>query len=955
MLSGRTALARTVVAGVLLATAPALAEVPAIAARSGNHPGFGRIVFDLPAGVAASVAQDGTHARVQLTGAGVISFGPPPRNVLAMAPVAGGADITLGEGVRLRQSRIGDKLVLDLLDTAAGPSKPVAGPRQAASRRTAILHGPGPDTVARQREAIAASEATVTQAPVPPVAAIAETTAPPPAVMALIAQPTSPVVVPDLPPAVRSVTLPFNSNVAAAAFRRGDAAYVVFDERRPIDLIAMQGDPIFGAAAVTVLPEATVLRLPIADGARLRLSPGRDGWTVAVVAADVDASALQPISSQIDHGRLLLTAELPGHVVSVPDPLTGGLIAVGTQTRAGQGIPVERQAPQFTLLASWQGIAVVPSADALSLRPLAAGFVLALDGDRPLALSEATPQGIAETAAQAFSRRYDFPALPMDALRRREQSAIAAASAAPAQDRGPLRLAAAQAMLALGLDAEALALLTLIGVEDARMADDPDRIGLSAIAAILAGRTADAGGIDDVRLDGTDEITLWRAMRQAMLTEAQPAAAATFASVAQLALAYPTPLRARVLPLIAETMAQGGEARAATVLTKTNLNDDSLDFAHALLAAAVPDQQAHALELLDRLANGSDRLRRNRAALRAIELRLATKALTPAQAADAMEPEIYAWRGDQRELATRLRVAALRGDAGQPRKALALLRETAQFWPDDITVIQTRLAATFKQALADDSAHPLPPLELIALAEENADLIPAGEAGREVVLRLCDRLAMLDLPQRAIPLLAKLIAATPVGDTRSELGAQLAALQMEAADPPAALATLADTLAIGTMPSDLLERRTLAFARASAAIGQIAQGLAALDALGTLPALQLQADLAESAKDWPAAAAALRHLVALSVPAEGQLDESHGRTLLRFASAAAQTGHGDWLALVRSHDLPRLPAGQMTELLRALTASPVQVLSDLPRAAQEARQFSSFNQAMKDIGATATP
>ena len=780
-----------------------------------------------------------------------------------------------------------------------------------------------------------------------------------PAVMALIAQPTLPAVVPDRQPAMRSITLPFNSNVAAAAFRRGDAAYVVFDERRPIDLIAMHDDPIFGAAAVTVLPEATVLRLPIADGDRLRLSPGRDGWTVTVVAADTDAAALLPISSQIDHGRLLLTAEQPGHVVSVPDPLTGGLIAVGTQARAGQGIPVERQAPQFTLLASWQGIAVVPAADALSLRPLAIGFVLALDGDRPLALSEATPQGIAETAAQGFSRRYDFPALTMDALRRREQSAVAAASAAPAQDRGPLRLAAAQAMLALGLDTEALALMTLIGAEDARMADEPNRIGLSAIAAILAGRPAEAGGIDDVRLDGTDEITLWRAVRQAMATkgraEAQPATAAIFASIAQLALAYPEPLRARVLPLIAETMAQGGEPAAATVLTKTNLNDDSLDFARALLAAAVPDQQAQALNMLDRVAAGGDRLRRNRAALRAIELRLATKALTPAQAADAMEPEIYSWRGDQRELATRLRVAELRGDAGQPRKALALLRETAQFWPDDSTVIQARLAATFKQALADDGAHPLPPLELIALAEENADLIPAGEAGRDVVLRLCDRLAMLDLPQRAIPLLVKLIAATPVGDTRSELGAQLAALQMEAADPQAALATLADTVAIGTMPSDLLERRTMAFARASAASGQTAQGLAALESLGTLPAVQLQADLAETAKDWPAAATALRRLVALSVPAEGPLDDSHGRNLLRLASAAAQTGHADWLAMIHSHDLPRLPPGQMTELLRALTASPVQNLADLPRAAQEARQFNSFNQAMKDLGTTATP
>lgn len=953
----------------LLAAAPAFAQAPVIAARSGDHPGFGRIVLDLPAGVTAIASQDGKQASVKLVGAGGITFGPLPHNVQALVPVSGGAEIALAEGVQLRQSRIGGKLVLDFVDATKPTPQPPAPIRTHAAKPTTIVHLPGPDTVARQREAAvlaAQPPAPIPEPPPPTKPVIAEAPpAPPaekpaekpaePAVMALVAQPTPPPATAIRSGAVHTITLPFAANAAAAAFRRGDAAYVVFDERRPIDLVALRDDPVFGTAAVTVLPEATVLRVQLADKDRLRLSPNRDGWSVTVVAADADPSPLMPIASQVEKGRVLLTAEQPGHVVSVPDPLTGGLILVGTQSRTGQGIPVERQAPQFTMLVSWQGLAILPLADAVSLRPLAIGFVLDMDGARQLALSDATPQGIAETAAQSFSRRYDFPALPIDALRRREQSAIAAAAAAPAQDRGPRRLEAAQAMLALGLDAEALALLNLAATDDGRLTDDPNRIGLVAIAAMLAGRPAEAAGIDDPRLDGSDEVALWRAVCQAMAREGQSQPAATFATVARLALAYPEPLRARLMPLIAETMALGGEAATATVITKTNLNDDSLDFARAMLAAAIPDQQDRALQILDRLSDGTDRSQRNRAALRAIELRLARQLLTPAQAADAMEPEIFAWRGDQRELNTRLRVAALRSDAGQPRKALALLRETAPIYPDDAAAIQARLAATFRQAFADDGAHPLPPLDLIALAEENADLIPPGDAGRDIVLRLCDRLAMLDLPQRAIPLLAKLIEATPVGPARSELGAQLAALHMEASNPQAALATLADTLAIGTMPADLLERRTLAFARASAAIGQTAQGIAALDALGTLPAVQAQADLAEAAKDWPATATALRHLAAMSIPADGPLTEAHGRLLLRYASAGAQTGHADWLAQIRSRDLPRLPPGQMTDLLKGLTAAPVQALSDLPRAAQEASQFNGLNKAIKALAPTATP
>ena len=166
-------LAFAVLLPAALAAAPARADAPAIAVRSGNHPGFGRIVLDLPAGVTATVAQDGNHARVQLAGAGAITFGPLPHNVLAMESVADGAVISLGEGVRLRQSRLGGKLVLDLLDTASGPSTPAAAPRPAAARRTAIVHGPGPDSIARQREAIAGPAATPAQAVIPPVADIA--------------------------------------------------------------------------------------------------------------------------------------------------------------------------------------------------------------------------------------------------------------------------------------------------------------------------------------------------------------------------------------------------------------------------------------------------------------------------------------------------------------------------------------------------------------------------------------------------------------------------------------------------------------------------------------------------------------------------------------------------------------------------------------------------------------
>ncbi|MFL5282789.1 MAG: hypothetical protein ACJ8AW_17820 [Rhodopila sp.] len=42
--------------------------------------------------------------------------------------------------------------------------------------------------------------------------------------------------------------LPFSPSTGAAAFRSADVTYLVFDERRPVDLAGLKGDPVFAQA-----------------------------------------------------------------------------------------------------------------------------------------------------------------------------------------------------------------------------------------------------------------------------------------------------------------------------------------------------------------------------------------------------------------------------------------------------------------------------------------------------------------------------------------------------------------------------------------------------------------------------------------------------------------------------------------------------------------------------------
>jgi hypothetical protein len=586
------------------------------------------------------------------------------------------------------------------------------------------------------------------------------------------------------------------------------------------------------------------------------------------------------------------------------------------------------------------------------MRPIAEGFLIEAGPGQALALDTPSASAAAEADASHFTRRFDFPPLPTDALFRRMQAAVVTAASAPKQARVDKRTAVAEATLALGLGAEAQSILTLAATEDARAATDPGQMGLTAIAAMLADRPAEAAGIEDPRLSGTDEITLWRAVRTAMLQAGAPEAAPAFAATLPLLLAYPAALRDRLLPLAAETMIAGGEPDAARRLLDRRRDDHNLDLARALLldqdARRPGGDPALALTAYAKVVESPDRLAHARAAVLAVELRLAAGQLMPAQAADALDTLIYAWRGDEREFALRLRVAELRQQASAWRASLALLRETETLWPEQCQLLRARMGNVFTAAIGDDAHNPLPPIDLVALADENADLIPDGEAGQVLASRLADRLAALDLPKRAIPVLEKLAANAAPGPVRAEFGGRLAAMRLAQGDAAGALAALTRSAA-DSLPPALLESRALTFARAAAAIGDLPSADAALAALDTLPAETLRADLLEAAQDWPAAESALRNLVRRTVPPDGPLTEPQARTLLRLASAAAQTGDDATLTTLREHDISRLPEGKLADLFRLLTEVPVRGVADLPRAAKEVKLARDVSAALNTL------
>jgi hypothetical protein len=938
-----------------------------VSVRVSNHEGYGRIVFTPSARTDYVVKEQGQQVIVQFqpdTTFGAVSA--VPRNVLAINCDTGRAEITIAPGTTVHAWRFGERVVVDVLDPGTTPgrqrpaTKPAASsPIPASSATASSATGSPSQTSARQPRpakpppsaptppspqtkpqpppatpapaaaaatpppSTAAAAPTAPEAPNPPAPALAQPAEVPTASVA-DADANSPPA-----PVEPGLVVPFETPLGVAAFRRGDFAVIVLDQPCSIDLAPLHDDKVFGTAKVETLPGGTVIRLRLDRGRALSASQTASTWHITSVA---DAPKLRPIIASAADGRLTLAATAPGKVLSVTDPDTGSTLLVGTQQRDGQGVVVEHRAVEYTLPPTWQGVVIEPIADTLALRTTQDGFVLT---GPPGGLVQSPPANIADQLAHSASvtRQFDFPGQPVPALLRRLGTLVDQDAATAPLSRGPRREAVARAMIALGLGAEAQAVLGVAATDDPQEAASPSNAALTSMAALLAKRLDATNGLDDPRLADSDDVAFWRAARLAELQEGSPAAAAVFATTLPLVLAYPSGIRDRLLPLVAETLVTGGQTAAATVLLDALKDDATLDLARAMLKETQNDR-AGALAIYDRLANSDDRLLHARAATRAVELRLAIGAINASEAADRLDQLLYAWRGDTRELSLRERLAQLRANTGGWRSALNLLRESEALFPDDKAAIHTELTEMFANLLRGNTADGLPALELVALADENTDLLPTGPEAEALEARLADRLLALDLPKRAGPVLEKLMQAAPTPAGRAGFGSRLAALRLREGDAGGALAALSASGA-PDLPAELAERRTLLFADASARHGDTDHAMAALASLDTPAADEAKATILERASNWPGAEQALQAYAAKTVPEQAVLDDGQRRVLLRLATAAARAGDDATLATLRQQDGPRMGSGPLADLFHLLTADAVHSVADLNRSAQE--------------------
>ncbi|MEQ8968491.1 MAG: hypothetical protein RID91_21915 [Azospirillaceae bacterium] len=787
-------------------TAPAPGEAPVVAVRGGDRSGFSRLVFDWPEPTDVALEREGERLVVRFDRPGRLDASPLDDTALERVTGIEGFATERGLAVaarvpvaaRVRHFTSGLDVIVDVLDPAVGAPPSVAAAPPSGGEAGAGATPPPSDATAS------------------PETAAAPATPAPPARVA-----SAPILVPSFeasPDDSLTAMLPTGPDSALAVFERGGRLWLVVAEAGAeaeaegaggpeIGAIAAAAEAAFGPGETVVGTGGVAFVHPLSREAADRrpvIDRVPEGWRVTLAEADAagrSASRLA-VTPQPDYPlgpRLLAVTGPDTRPVGLVDPVLGDRLQVVPVREAGSGLGDARRFAQFALLATAQGLAVEPGADGLVFRPVDAGVAIGAEGGLVLSDPADLPQ-VAETGAEGGM--LDIPAWHAgeDGFLEARQALQRAAAMAPPERRDAARLDVARLMIAHGMGAESLGLLDLVARSTPDIVGRPEYRVLRGAAALLdddppaALSDFDAAGFEEGR-----QAALWRG---AALAESGdwPAAAADFSRAGELISAYPDPLRRRfMLDGIEAALRTGSPDRAEEGLDWLDAETAGASEARprvvalrARLAESRGDTET-ARAIWRRLAEGDDRYHATRAALALDRLERAAGARTPEESIEALEALRFAWRGDALEAEVLKRLGEAEWDAGHFADAFSTWETASRVAPGTAPAVEAGRAieARFAELFGTDRLESVPVLDAWAVFRARRELVPEGEDGDLMIEAMADRLASIDLLDRAAGLLDGMIEERADTDLdRARLGARVAGLHLLDDAPEAALDAL---------------------------------------------------------------------------------------------------------------------------------------------------------------------
>ncbi|HSV28986.1 MAG TPA: tetratricopeptide repeat protein, partial [Candidatus Omnitrophota bacterium] len=339
---------------------------------------------------------------------------------------------------------------------------------------------------------------------------------------------------------------------------------------------------------------------------------------------------------------------------------------------------------------------------------------------------------------------------------------------------------------------------------------------------------------------------------------------------------------------------------------------------------------------------GESRPDRAFAARTRIEMQLKRGDITPAQAIPQMERLRFAWRGGDFEYRLVKRLGELTLADGQYGNGLRLLRSITENYADhpDVGSVQTMMNAAFEKLFLGGGADKLQPIVAIGLYDEFQELTPSGEKGDEMIRKLADRLASVDLLDRAAELLRHQVQFRLQGIDKARVGTRLALLELADRKPAQALDSL-DMSEMPGLPDELHDQRRYMRVQALSDLGRAAEALALIINDQSDPARRLRAEIYWNMKKWPEAATALESVIE-PPDLRRPLTPPAARRILDLATALTLARDDRGLARIRRQFGPQMAATDLREAFDLLTSEPERGIPDYRRIGDKIKQAQDF-------------
>ncbi|MEH2554233.1 putative negative regulator of RcsB-dependent stress response [Bradyrhizobium algeriense] len=661
------------------------------------------------------------------------------------------------------------------------------------------------------------------------------------------------------------VTFSFATPTPAALFRRADTLWLVFDHAKPIDIepIRAKGGAIIG----------DVSRLPLEKGQAIRIrlnrpqipsleSEGRANgaeWTLTFAdRGQASPLPLMVLRNITDPALANVTVPLanPGAMHRLVDPDAGDTLLVVTAPPPTRGLIKRQDFVELSLLESVHGVVVHPNSDDINAEVGADKVMLGRPGG--LTLSSADVAAERATAAvrplfdaNEWRKNREEKFLPkLDAL-------IKAAAAARPELKAQARLELANFYMSRGMYQEARGVTNLILSDTNQGNEDATVLMVHAVASILIGHPERAlKDLASPAIGNGYDSQLWKGFalaRQEKWADAREKFKNAEFSIAALPPELQRIVTADAMRASLEVKDYAGASRRRSELEVIGIPNE-MKPEIAVLRGRLAEALGHDKDALDAYryaAQSRDRQASAEARLLEALLRHKRSELGQADLLRELETLSVTWRGDAIELRALNKMAQIYAETGRYADSLGAAKTATKLQPNSELSRQGQDAASalFAEIYVGSKGDDMKPVDALAMFYEFRELTPIGRRGDEMIRRLADRLATVDLLDQAAELLQYQVDKRLEGAARAQVAARLAMVYLTNRKPDRAIAALRLTR-IADLSGELRQQRLLLESRAQSDIGRHDLALDIISNIAGREAIRLRSDIYWASRQW---------------------------------------------------------------------------------------------------------